>query len=311
MTDSAITGPGPIGGIPLVLGGNVFGWTSKGKTAFAVLDAFFEAGGRMIDTADSYSRFAPGNSGGESETLLGQWIEERGVRKDILLHTKNGNMPGDDVYTERSVAEGLAKSLERLRTDYLDLYYVHADNEDLPIGQIVASFDAVARAGAVRALGVSNFGLARLCAAREQAVQAGAMPFTVLQNQYNLLERGAYPPELQAFCETAGIAMCPYFGLASGYLTGKYRGVLDLVKSIRGLGTRSYLRKGPPVLKVMDAIARETGASLPAIALAWLREQPGIAAPIASARNVAQLAALIESTTLELDASQIARLSGA
>lgn len=301
----------PIGGIPLVLGGNVFGWTSKGDDAYAVLDKFYEAGGRMIDTSDSYSRFAPGNSGGESETLLGQWIEDRGVRGDILLHTKTGNMPGDEVLTKESVAAGLAKSLDRLRTDYVDLYYIHFDKEDVSIEQIVASFDNVARTDAVRALGASNFKLDRLKKAHRVAQETGAMPFTVLQNQYNLLERDDFEPEYQAYCEEQGVAMLPYFGLASGYLTGKYRGLLDLRKSIRGVRAKNYLKVGPPVLKAMDQIAGETGASLPAIALAWLRRQPAIAAPIASARNAGQLDALIDSTRLELTEDQLARLGAA
>jgi len=306
-----MTNHSPIGGIPLVLGGNVFGWTSKGAEAYAVLDTFFEAGGRMIDTADSYSRFAPGNSGGESEKLLGKWMEDRGVRNQILLHTKTGNMPGDNVYTENSVAEGLARSLDRLRTDYVDLYYVHFDNEEIPVDQIVASFDAIATTDKVRALGASNFSLERLRAARQSADRAGATPFTVLQNQYNLLERSDFGPGLQAFCVENEIAMCPYFGLASGYLTGKYRGILDLAKSIRGLKAKAYLKKGRRVLKVMDEISAQSGASLPAIALAWLRKQPGIAAPIASARSVEQLGALLESTSLELTPNQIAQLTKA
>lgn len=297
-----------IGGIPLVLGGNVFGWTSKGDVAFAVLDAFYEAGGRMIDTADVYSRFAPGNKGGESETVLGRWIEQRGVRKDILLHTKTGMMPGDDVYTEASVAKALEGSLERLRTDYVDLYYCHADNTELPVAQIVGSFDAATKGGAVRALGASNFTLDRLRAARDAARESGAMAFSVLQNHYNLLEREDFDAEYQAYCEAEDIAMCPYFGLASGFLTGKYRGILDLAKSIRGVRAKSYLKKGPPVLAAMDAVAEETGATLPAIALAWLRLQRGIAAPIASARNTTQLPALLESTQLTLTPEQVARL---
>jgi aryl-alcohol dehydrogenase-like predicted oxidoreductase len=241
--------------------------------------------------------------------LLGQWIEQRGVRKDILLHSKTGMLPGDNTYSEGGVAEALEKSLERLRTDYLDLYYVHADNEELPVAQIVASFDATTKNGSVRSLGASNFRFERLREAREYADETGAMPFTVLQNHYNLLEREAYGEDLQNHCEANSVAMCPYFGLASGYLTGKYRSMLDLAKSIRGVRTKAYLKKGPPVLSVMDEIAKETGASLPAIALAWLRVQRGIAAPIASARNSSQLAALIESTTLQLDEDQVSRLT--
>ena len=302
---------GPIGGIPLVLGGNVFGWTAKGDDAYAVLDAFYEAGGRMIDTADVYSRFVPGNEGGESETLLGKWMADRGVRSDILLHTKTGNLPGDDAYTEKSVAAALERSLERLQTDYVDLYYVHKDNADVPVEQIVGAFDATVKAGKVRALGASNFGLDRLQQAGNIAHDKGTTPFTVLQNHYNLLERDAYGPDLQAFCQENGIAMLPYFGLASGFLTGKYRSEDDLKKSMRGARAKKYLDEGSQVLAAMDAIAEESGATLPAIALAWLRDQPGIAAPIASARNTDQLHALLESSRVNLSPEQTERLSHA
>ena len=288
-----------IGGLPLVLGGNVFGWTAKGDAGFAVLDAFYEAGGRMIDTADVYSAWIPGNKGGESEALIGQWLASRGVRKDMLIHTKTGMMGGKELYEPARVRQSLDESLERLRIDYIDLYYAHQDFADLPIEAIVGAFDGAVKTGNVRALGASKFTAPRLEAALDAAASSGAEPFTVLQNQYNLVERGDFGPELQALCAERGIPMLPFFGLASGYLTGKYRDATDL-KGDRSYRVKDFMAKGPPVLAVVDQVAAETGASLPAIALAWLRAQPSIPAPIASARSPEQLATLIESATLEL-----------
>lgn len=298
-----------IGGIPLVLGGNVFGWTAKADDGFAVLDAFYEAGGRMIDTADVYSAWIPGHVGGESERLIGQWLESRGVRAEMLIHTKTGMMGGAELYQPGRVLRSLDESLERLRTDAIDLYYAHKDYPELPAGEIVSAFDGAVRTGKVRTLGASNFTADRLREALDAAAASGATPFTVLQNQYNLVERSSYDADLQRLCAERGIAMLPFFGLASGYLTGKYRDANDTKGKDRGYRVRDYLAKGPPVLAVLDTIAGETGASLPAIALAWLRVQAGIAAPIASARSPGQLSTLIESTRLELDADQLERLT--
>ncbi|MCA1661846.1 MAG: aldo/keto reductase [Novosphingobium sp.] len=300
-----------IGGIPLVLGGNVFGWTAKGNDGFAVLDAFYEAGGRMIDTADVYSAWIPGHKGGESEMLIGQWLESRGVREEMLIHTKTGMLGGQELYEPERVLRSLDASLERLRTERIDLYYAHRDYAELPVGEIVAAFDRAMRTGKVRELGASNFSAERLSEALDAAEATGATPFTVLQNEYNLVERAKYDPALQRLCAERDIAMLPFFGLASGYLTGKYREPADLDKSARGARAKGYLEKGAPVLAAMDAIAVETGASLAAIALAWLRAQPGIAAPIASARTHEQLQTLVESTRLELSAEQLARLGAA
>ena len=300
-----------IGGLPLVLGGNVFGWTAKGDAGFAVLDAFYEAGGRMIDTADVYSAWIPGNKGGESEALIGQWLASRGVRKDMLIHTKTGMMGGAELYEPARLLRSLDESLERLRTDYLDLYYAHQDFDELPIEDIVGAFDGAVRTGKVRALGASKFTAPRLEAALDAAARLGAEPFSVLQNQYNLVERSDFGPDFQRLCAERGIAMLPFFGLASGYLTGKYRKPEDFEGAARGYRARDFLAKGPPVLAVMDAIAAETGASLPAIALAWLGRQPGIAAPIASARTPAQLEPMLEALNLDLDDDQFARLTAA
>lgn len=311
-----------IAGIPLVLGGNVFGWTAKGNEGMAVLDAFYEAGGRMIDTADVYSAWIPGHVGGESETFIGEWLASRGVRKDMRVHTKTGMLsakkpsaPGSmgdpDLYQPQAVKDHLAASLERLQTDYLDLYYAHRDFEELEIAQIVEVFDATTKDGTVKSLGASNFNAERLTAALAHADATGAEPFRALQNEYNLVAREAYGADLQAICVDRGIAMLPFFGLAAGYLTGKYRKPEDFEQNQRGYRTKDYAETGPPVLAVMDEIAADTGASMPAIALAWLVRQPGIPAPIASARNVDQLQSLLEFVSLELDDNQLARLTTA
>lgn len=301
-----------IAGIPLVLGGNVFGWTSKGDEAFAVLDAFYEAGGRMIDTADVYSAWVPGHKGGESETVLGEWMASRGVRSDMRIHTKTGMLGGSELYEPARVLQSLDTSLERLQSDWIDLYYAHKDYPELEIGAIVDAFDGAVQSGKVKAVGASNFDAARLGAALDHAEATGAAPFTALQNEYNLVARSAYGPELQDLATSSRIAMLPFFGLASGYLTGKYRTEEDFAKSMRG-GRAKELSAGigPQVLAVMDEVAAETGASLAAIALAWLVRQPGIPAPIASARTVEQLTELLEFTRVVLSDEQVARLTAA
>lgn len=309
-------------GLPLVLGGNVFGWTADGDEGFAVLDAFYEAGGRMIDTADVYSAWIPGHVGGESESYLGKWLTSRGVRGDMRIHTKTGMLtdkkpanPGEmgdpDLYQPEKVAAHLDDSLERLQTDYIDLYYAHRDYEELEVSAIVDAFDQAAQSGKARALGASNFQAKRLKAALTYADDSGKTPFTALQNEYNLVARDSYGKDLQDLCTSRGIAMLPFFGLAAGYLTGKYRKPEDFENNQRGYRTKDYAESGPPVLAVMDEIAEDTGASLPAIALAWLVRQPGIPAPIASARNVEQLETLLEFTRLDLSDDQIDLLTKA
>lgn len=300
-----------IAGIPLVLGGNVFGFTADEDASFAVLDAFHAAGGRMIDTADVYSAWVPGHKGGESETVLGKWFAASGKRSDMKLHTKTGMLGGNELYEPARVLASLDASLDRLQTDYIDLYYAHRDYEELAIGDIVIAFDGAVRSGKVRSLGASNFTAARLTAALEAADQQGATPFTVLQNEYNLIAREAYGADLQQLCVKRGIPMLPFFGLASGFLTGKYRTDADLGKSVRGQRMGKLLESGKPILAAMDDVVRETGASHAQVALAWLRVQPGIGAPIASATSVEQVRELCASASLELTEEQLARLSGA
>jgi aryl-alcohol dehydrogenase-like predicted oxidoreductase len=300
-----------IAGIPLVLGGNVFGMTADEATSFAVLDAFYEAGGRMIDTADVYSAWVPGHKGGESETVLGKWFAASGLRAEMKLHTKTGMLGSKELYEPARVLASLDASLERMQTDYVDLYYAHRDYEELAMAGIVAAFDGAARTGKVRSLGASNFNATRLSAALTAADEQGAMPFSVLQNEYNLVSRDAYGVELQALCTERAIPMLPFFGLASGFLTGKYRTADDLGKSVRGQRMTTLIETGKPMLTAMDDVVRETGATHAQVALAWLQVQPGIGAPIASATSVEQVRELCGAASLELSPRHIAWLSGA
>ena len=300
-----------IAGIPLVLGGNVFGFTADEDASFAILDRFYEAGGRMIDTAQGYSVWVPGHVGGESETVIGQWLASRGVRADMRIATKTGmfGKPGD--LAPQKVADELAKSLERLRTDYVDLYYAHRDEPETPLEEVAHGFDELVRQGLVREIGASNYDAPRLREAHDVATTNGLTPFTVLQNEYNLVERKDYPPDLQRLCIERGIAMLPWFGLAAGFLTGKYRTREDLAKHNRGSSIERFFNHGLEVLPTLDAVAKETGASHGAIALAWLARQPGIAAPIASASRPDQLDIQFEALALELTDDQLARLTAA
>ncbi len=303
-----------IAGIPLVLGGNVFGWTADQDTSFAILDAFYAAGGRMIDTADVYSAWVPGHKGGESETVIGAWLASRGVRKDMRIHTKTGMLaPGGGdpaLFAPERIAHSLAKSLDRLQTDYLDLYYAHRDYEELPAADIVAAFGS-ATAGKVNSLGASNFSAARLGEALAAAKTASLMPFTALQNEYNLVSREKYGADLQALCVTNGLSMFPFYGIANGFLTGKYRTEADFGKSVRGGRMKELIVSGAPMLAAMDAIAADTGASLAQIALAWLAVQPGIGAPIASATSVKQVDDLCGMASLTLSPEQLTALDAA
>lgn len=300
-----------LSGIPLVLGGNVFGWTIDRDRSFEVLDAFYENGGRMIDTAEGYSVWVPGHKGGESETVIGEWLESRGVRKHMRIATKTNMMGEPGGLAPARLLERCQASLERLRTDYIDLYYAHRDEEQTPQAEVAEGFKALFDRKLIREAGASNFPLDRLASAQKAAEAAGAPAYGVLQNQYNLLERDAYPPELQAFCVSNDVAMLPFFGLASGFLTGKYRKDADFARYPRGEGLRKYAEPGKRLLPVMDRIATETEATLGQVALAWLLSQPGIAAPIASATTADQVDDLVEAMELELSTAQVAALTKA
>lgn len=300
-----------IAGLPLVLGGNVFGFTADEDKSFAILDRFYEAGGRMVDTAQGYSVWVPGHVGGESETVIGKWLSNRGVRAEMKIATKTGmfGKPGD--LAPAQVAAELEKSLDRLQTGYVDLYYAHRDDEATPFDEMVEGFDALVKAGKVLEVGASNYTAERLAGAIDTAQRNVMTPFTVLQNEYNLVERQAYPAALQQLCTERGVAMLPWFGLAAGFLTGKYRTRDDLAQHSRGSSIERFFDKGLALLPVLDAVAAETGASQGAVALAWLMRQPGIAAPIASASRPEQLDVQFEALRLELSEDQLARLTAA
>lgn len=309
----------PLGGSglstpPLMLGGNVFGWTSDRERSFAVLDAFVDGGGRLIDTADVYSAWVPGHQGGESEIVIGEWLARSGRRQDVLIATKVGMLPGEGgkgLEGSRIVA-AVEASLRRLGTDVIDLYFAHRDDQETPLEETIEAFDRLVKAGKVRSLGASNFTADRLSEALRVSDSHGWARFTVLQPHYNLLEREIFEGPLQDLCVAENIGVVPYYGVAGGYLTGKYRTKQDLGKSPRGTRVEDYMNgNGPAVLAAMDAIATETGASLAAIALAWLAAQPAVTAPIASATSVAQLGELLASMNLSLTAEQVTRLDEA
>jgi aryl-alcohol dehydrogenase-like predicted oxidoreductase len=293
----------------LVLGGNVFGWNLTGEEAFRVLDRFAEAGGAMIDTADVYSAWVPGHEGGESERLLGEWLKRRGGKGEMLIATKVGYSDG---LAPATIAAACDASLQRLGVEAIDLYYAHKDDAATPLEETLGAFDALMRAGKVRAIGASNYSAARLAEALDVSAREGLAAYSVLQPEYNLMTRGSYEGALQDLCVERKIGVLPYFGLASGFLTGKYRSEADLGKSVRGGRMAAYLdERGGRVLAALDAVAAETGATQAQAALAWLAAQPGVTAPIASATGVAQLEELLGVMTLELSGEQIARLSAA
>ena len=301
-----------IGGIPLVFGGNVFGWTLDRDQSFSVLDAFYEAGGRMIDSAEGYSSFVPGNKGGESETILGEWMELRGVRGDMLIGTKTGMGGPPFALKPEAVRAAFAGSLERLRTDYVDLYYAHRDDLTTPLDEVVDVYDALLQSGQARELGASNYTAERLAEIVGVAERMGKAHYTVLQPKYNLGWRHEFEGPLQDLCLAKDIAVTPYYGLAAGFLTGKFRIAADWEGSTRAHALNEFAEGGGwQMLTALDEVARETGGTHAQIALAWLNAQPGVAAPLASATSVAQLKELVGAATFALGAEQLRRLNEA
>jgi len=298
---------------PLILGGNVFGWTADQDTSFAVLDAFVAGGGKVIDTADVYSAWVDGHKGGESETVIGAWLKQRGRRDEVIITTKVGMLPIDGVQglAPDHIAKAVEASLQRLGTDYIDLYLAHRDDEGTDQAEVAQAFDRLVKEGKVRAIGASNFTADRLASAVEGQKVKAAARYQALQNQYNLLERGEYEGAVQDYCVAHDIGMTPYYGLASGYLSGKYRKAED-ARGARGAAVGKYIEgNGPRVLDALDAIAAAHEASLAQVALAWIAAQPGIAAPIASATSVKQVEDLLGALHLELTAEDLSRLDKA
>lgn len=314
MTAARRLGSSDLQIVPLVLGGNVFGWTADRAASFAVLDAFVAGGGTMIDTADVYSAWVPGHEGGESETMIGEWLKASGKRDDVLIATKVGMLPGEggEKLAPARIAAACEASLKRLGTDRIDLYFAHQDDDAVPQEAALGAFDKLVQAGKVRVLGASNFSAARLKSANEAARASGLPRYDVLQPEYNLISRAKYEGELEDYCIAENVGVVPYYGLASGFLTGKYRSADDLNKSVRGGRMAELLTgKGADVLAAMDSVAAETGATLAQIALAWLIAQDGVTAPIASATSARQLDELMPAITLRLTPPQLERLDAA
>jgi aryl-alcohol dehydrogenase-like predicted oxidoreductase len=296
---------------PLCLGGNVFGWTADAVTSFQVLDAYVAAGGNFIDSADSYSAFAPGLHGGESETMLGRWMTARGNRHEIVLATKVGRKPGAMGLAPANIRAAVEASLARLQTDYIDLYYAHADDPAVPLQDTLGAFDELVRAGTVRHIAASNYAAPRLARALEISDREGLARFTVLQPEYSLVARERYEGELSGLCARERLSCVPYWALARGFLTGKYRPGIE-VDSPRAGAAGAYLdERGLHLLATLDAIAADRGTSVTAVSLAWVAAQATVAAPIASARTPEQLSEVLAMVALALGDDELAALNAA
>jgi aryl-alcohol dehydrogenase-like predicted oxidoreductase len=292
----------------LALGGNVFGWTADEARSFRVLDGFAASGGNLIDTADMYSTWVPGNRGGESETILGKWMKARRNREDIVLATKVGKEmgPGKKGLSRAYVLRAVEESLRRLQTDRIDLYQAHEDDPGTPLEETMEAFALLIRQGKVRAVGASNYGAVRFSEALAVGERRGGPRYQSLQPCYNLFDRSEYETSLESLCREKGLGVIPYYSLASGFLTGKYRSEGDLSKSVRGETVRKYLNeRGFRILDALDEAARRHASTPARISLAWLIARPGITAPIASATTTEQLDDLLAATRLELDASTV------
>jgi aryl-alcohol dehydrogenase-like predicted oxidoreductase len=297
---------------PLAFGGNVFGWTVDQDRSFALLDAFVEGGGNLIDTADVYSKWKPGNQGGESETIIGNWLAARGGRDRVVIATKAGMDLGPERggLSRRWILQAVEDSLKRLRTDHIDLYQSHRDDAATPLDETLEAHAALVRQGKVRAIGASNYTAPRLQEALAVSDGKGLPRYATLQPQYNLYDREGFEGALQELCVQEGIGVIPYYSLASGFLTGKYRSEADLGQSPRGAGIGGkYLNpRGLRVLAALDKVAEKHGVKQGQVALAWLAAQPAIAAPIASATTLPQLAELLTAAALKLDAEDMTAL---
>jgi aryl-alcohol dehydrogenase-like predicted oxidoreductase len=307
MIEKRAIGDSGIEVAPLALGGNVFGWTADEKASFAILDAFVDAGGTMIDTADVYSAWVPGHEGGESETVIGKWLKrDASKREKVVIATKVGFTAG---LAPETIAPSCEASLRRLGIDEIDLYYHHKDDPKVPLSESLGAVDALVRAGKVRAVGLSQYSPERLREAMKTANDNGFTRPCALQTWYNMVEREKLEGPLRDAALDNRMGIIPFYGLANGFLTGKYRSRADLGKSTRGDRVAGYLEgKGMRVLEALDQVHSETGAPLAAIAVAWTNAQPGITATLASATNLDQLKELIEALHLRLTREQIGRL---
>jgi aryl-alcohol dehydrogenase-like predicted oxidoreductase len=299
---------------PLAFGGNVFGWTVDEPTSFALLDAFVEAGFNLIDTADTYSTWVQGHRGGESETIIGKWLKRSGDRTKVVIASKVGKEmgPNSQGLSKTYILQAVEDSLQRLQTDYIDLYQSHADDSETPLEETLETYDQLIKQGKVRAIGASNYSAQRLAESLEVSAQTGYPRYESLQPLFNLYDRIDYEKELEPLCREKRLGVISYFSLASGFLTGKYRSKDDLSKSARGDFVKKYLNeRGFRIIEALDRVAQEHNMALAQVALAWLISQPSITAPIVSATNLEQLNELIEATTIELNPSVIDLLNQA
>jgi aryl-alcohol dehydrogenase-like predicted oxidoreductase len=299
---------------PLAFGGNVFGWTADEQTSMLLLDRFVAEGFNLIDTADMYSRWVPGNKGGESETLIGKWLKKSGKRDKVVIATKLGMEMAPDkkglapAYIKRAVED----SLKRLQTDHIDLYQSHIDDATTPLADTLGTYDGLIKAGKVRVIGASNYSAERFEEALAISTKHNLPRYESMQPNYNLYDRADFEARLRDVCVRNDVGVISYFSLASGFLTGKYRSEADLGKSARGQGVKKYLTdRGRRILDALDSVAREMAVTPACVALAWLMAQPGITAPIASATSVPQLEELIAATRLQLDSAALDRLDTA
>ena len=295
---------------PIAFGGNVFGWSADEKRSFELLDAFVDAGFNLIDTADVYSAWVPGNRGGESETIIGKWLQRSGKRDQVVISTKVAKWVEHPGLSPMNILQAVDGSLQRLQTDHIDLYQAHEDDASVPMAETLDAFARLIEAGKVRVIGASNFTADRFADALAVSKQNHLPRYESLQPEYNLVSRADYEKEFEPLIRRENIGVISYYGLASGFLSGKYRSAADLTKSsARGGAVKKYLNPhGLQVLTALDAVAAEQGATTAQVALAWLIARPGLTAPIASATSVEQLNELLGAAKLQLTANQIAAL---
>ncbi|WP_343312777.1 aldo/keto reductase [Brucella sp. BE17] len=299
---------------PLCFGGNVFGWTVDEATSFSLLDRFIAAGFNFIDTADAYSTWAPGNVGGESETIIGNWLKSRGQRDKVIIATKVGSEMGPDEkgLSPAYIRKAVDASLKRLQTDYIDLYQSHWDDPETPFEDTLGTYQELIEAGKIRVIGASNLTAERLTESLEVAKKHDLPRYESLQPLYNLYDRSGFEDGLEKICRDNDLAVISYFSLAAGFLTGKYRSSDDLGQSARGSTVEKYLtERGKKIIVALDDVAASIGAKLAQVAIAWLIAQPSVTAPIASATRLTQLGELIDASRLKLSDDAVARLNKA
>lgn len=298
---------------PFAFGGNVFGWTADEKTSFTLLDAFLDAGFDFVDTADVYSRWVPGHTGGESEAIIGNWLKTTGKRNQIIIATKVGKPMGNEKGLSKAyITKAVEASLKRLQTDYIDLYQSHDDDSDTPLEETLETYTDLIKQGKVRAVGASNYSAPRFREALQVSKDNGFARYESLQPEYNLYDRKDYETEYESLCRESNIGVITYYSLASGFLTGKYQSENDLNKSKRGSGVKKYLNgRGYKILAALDKVAEEYNATPASIALAWVMARPGITAPIASATSIQQLNELTKAASLNLKSEAIELLTAA